>query len=51
MIGRCRGLLSEVPIAKDGNGQHEAVGIVRGWEPSLALTKKLELNKAWSILP
>ena len=41
------GLLSEVSIAKDESGMHEAVGIVRGWETSLALTKKLELNNAW----
>jgi triphosphatase len=40
-------LLSEVPIASDGNDQYEAVGIIRGWGVSRALTKKLELNKVW----
>ena len=40
-------LLSEVPIARDGNDEYEAVGIIRGWGVSRALTKKLELNKVW----
>ena len=40
-------LLSEVPIARDGNDEYEAVGIIRGWGVSRALTRKLELNKAW----
>ncbi len=41
-------LLSEVSIAKDESDAHEAVGLVRGWGSSLALIRKLELNKAWA---
>ncbi len=39
--------LSEVSITEDEDGQHEAVGIVLGWSASLALLKKLELQRAW----
>ncbi|MGH8762271.1 MAG: CHAD domain-containing protein [Nitrosospira sp.] len=41
-------LLSEVPIAKDGSGEHEAAGIVRGWGASMAWMKKRELGRAWA---
>lgn len=40
-------LLSEVSIAEDKDSQHEAVGIILGWSASLALLKKLELQRAW----
>ena len=40
-------LLSEVPGADDERREYEAVGIIRGWVASKALTKKLELTNAW----
>ena len=40
-------LLSEVPGTGDERGEYEAVGIIRGWVASKALTKKLELTNAW----
>ena len=40
-------LLSEVAIAENESAQHEAIGIVLGWSASLALLKKLELERAW----
>jgi CHAD domain-containing protein len=40
-------LLSEVPGTGDERGEYEAVGIIRGWVTSKALTKKLELTNAW----
>jgi triphosphatase len=40
-------LLSEVPIEKAKSGEHEAIGIVRGWVANVALTKKSELDKVW----
>ncbi len=40
-------LLSEVVIAENESAQHEAIGIVLGWNASLARLKKLELGQAW----
>lgn len=40
-------LLSEVRAVKDKSDEREAIGIVRGWSASLAMTQKLELNRAW----
>ena len=41
-------LLSEVIIVGAKDSQHEAVGMVLGWSASLALLKKLELERAWT---
>lgn len=41
------GLLNEVSIAKEGNDEHEAVGIIIGWSASRSQIKKLELDSAW----
>jgi triphosphatase len=41
-------LLSEVPGTGDERSEYEAVGIIRGWVASKALTKKLELTNAWA---
>lgn len=40
-------LLSEMAITENKSAQHEAIGIVLGWSASLALLKKLELERAW----
>lgn len=41
-------LLSEVVISEDKGNQQEAVGMVLGWSASLALLRKLELERAWA---
>ncbi len=41
-------LLREVPGASDEGSEREAVGIIRGWVASKAMTKKRELANAWA---
>lgn len=43
-------LLSEVPVAEESGGEHEGIGIVRGWAASQAVMKRLELGAAWEDL-
>ncbi|MBA4142294.1 MAG: CYTH and CHAD domain-containing protein [Nitrosospira sp.] len=42
-------LLDELPAGEDGTGEREAIGIIRGWSASLALTRKRELDNVWRV--